>query len=123
VSFFKAIVERANKGGVEVGSYELLLNARSAGALDQCAPSDAADRSTNLNAGYDTMDPDTMMTCHNGGKASCTGGPGCCAMCGATLFFDELRDSVLGWWNATGASVGLCLLSFALFICLTILVA
>ena len=145
-----------------MGAYQLLLNARSATALNQCAPGDAA---TLPNAGFDTMDPATMSTCHNHGNARCKGGrvngqvhqqpsggsflrfagfaahaelphgagrrcgkasvvelaathdthdvfffipigrSGCCAMCGATEFYDEMEASMHAWWRATGVSV------------------
>eukprot|EP00040_Diaphanoeca_grandis_P036541 m.233286 g.233286 ORF g.233286 m.233286 type:complete len:895 (+) comp33639_c0_seq1:188-2872(+) len=101
-SWFKSIVDVAHAGGVEVGAYQLLLDARSATALNQAAPPDAA---TLPNAGYDTMDPHTLKTCHNHGKTSCTGGSGCCAMCGATTFYDAMEASMHAWWRATGVSV------------------
>lgn len=55
-------------------------------------------------AGFDAMDPVTQMTCHNGGNPDCKGGSGCCAMCGATTFFSEMKASILSWWEATGVS-------------------
>ena len=86
---------------MEVGTYQLLLNARSATALNQAAPGDAASLP---NAGYDCMDPTTRLTCHKYGQTSCNGGPGCCAMCGATEFYDEMEDTMHAWWRATGVT-------------------
>jgi hypothetical protein len=85
--------------GVEIGVYQLLINARSATALDQCAPNNAGSLP---NAGYDCMDPTTQRTCKNGDQATCAGGPGCCSMCGASEFYDEMEASMMGFWNATG---------------------
>ena len=96
MTWLKAIVDRAHAGEVEVGAYQLLLNARSATALNQAAPHDAE---TLPNAGYDCMDPSTRRTCHNGGI------PGRCAMCGATEFYDAMEASMHAWWRATGVSV------------------
>lgn len=85
--------------GVEVGVYELLINARSSTAFDQCAPNNAGSLP---NSGYDCMDPTTRRTCTNNDQASCTGGPGCCSMCGASEFYDSMEQSVLDFWAATG---------------------
>ena len=101
VSWLRATVGVAHAAGIEVGTYQLLLNARSATALNQAAPPDAA---TLPNRGFDCMDPGTRLTCHNHGRAGCAGGPGCCAMCGATDFYSGLEASVLAWWRATGVS-------------------
>lgn len=56
-SWFKRIVTFAHAVGIEMGTYQLLLNARSATAINQCAPADAVDLP---GAGYDTMDPALM---------------------------------------------------------------
>ena len=49
ITWFKQIVDLAHRGRLEIGAYQLLLNARSATALNQAAPQDAA---TLPNAGY-----------------------------------------------------------------------
>lgn len=106
VSWFRQLVERAHNATVypalEMGAYQLLLNARSASARDQCAPSDAA---TLPMSGYDTMDPTLLLPCHNNARADCRGGSACCAMCGATEFYDEMKSSMLDWWRAVGATL------------------
>jgi hypothetical protein len=33
----------------------------------------------------------TGLTCHKNNKTQCTGGPGCCALCAGTEFFDEMQ--------------------------------
>ena len=43
-TWLRSIVDTANAGGVEVGSYQLLLDARSATALNMCAPPTAGSR-------------------------------------------------------------------------------
>ena len=97
----QAIVDVAHGYGIEVGAYQLLLNARSATALNQAAPSDAASLP---NSGYDCMDPSTKKPDHNGGKPQCQGGSGCSALCGATDFYDRMEQSMHAWWRATGVS-------------------
>lgn len=97
-SWMKAIVDFAHAGGVEVGAYQLLLNARSATAPNQCAPSDAASLP---NVGYDCQDPATRLPDHKGGREKCKGGPGCSALCGATAFYDKMEASMHAWWRAT----------------------
>eukprot|EP00038_Savillea_parva_P010018 m.187380 g.187380 ORF g.187380 m.187380 type:complete len:1011 (+) comp17050_c0_seq1:40-3072(+) len=104
VSYIANIVSKAHAAGIEMGAYELLLNARSATALNQCAPDDAANHALHPNAGYDTMDPTTLQTCHNDGSTTCKGGPGCCSMCGATAFFTAMAESITDWWRATAVS-------------------
>jgi hypothetical protein len=101
-TWMKSMVDIAHKGGVEVGAYQLLLNARSATAHNQAAPHDAASLP---NAGYDCMDPETKLPDHKHGKANCKGGSGCSAMCGATEFYDKMEASMHAWWKATGVSV------------------
>ena len=44
-TWFRGLVSRARARGVEMGVYQLLLAARSAIALDQCAPGDAMGKS------------------------------------------------------------------------------
>lgn len=48
------------------------------------------------------MDPTTHRTCTNNDQATCTGGPGCCSMCGASEFYDTMEQSMLDFWAATG---------------------
>ena len=60
-SWMRRIVDHAHARGIEVGAYQLLLNARSAAAPDQAAPDDA---STSPMAGYDCMDPQTRLPDH-----------------------------------------------------------
>ena len=100
-TWLRSIVDTANAGGVEVGSYQLLLDARSATALNMCAPPTAGSLP---NRGWDTLDPTTGKTCHIGAQAKCAGGPGCCALCGATAFYRSMEASMLRWWNETGVS-------------------
>ena len=107
VSWFRALVDRAKSLSLELGAYQLLRNARSATAINQCAPDDAASLP---NAGFDDMDllppAGTGLPCHNGGSESCRGGPGCCSTCAASEWFvDELIPSVLAFWDATGMTV------------------
>ena len=106
VTWFAALVARARAAGVELGAYQLLRNARSAAADNQCAPDDAA--SSPLD-GYDDMDlPPPLGTgraCHNGGVASCAGGPGCCSLCAGSEWYDAMEASVLAFWDATGMTV------------------
>jgi hypothetical protein len=106
VSWFKALVDRAKGLGMEMGAYQLLRNARSATAINQCAPGNAA---VLPNGGFDDMDllppHGTGLACHNGGNAACTGGPGCCSLCSATEWFDSMVASVLSFWDATGMTV------------------
>ena len=77
------------------GAYQLLRNARSASFLNGAAPNDAANHSRHPLAGYDMMDLPpplgTGLTCHKNNKTQCTGGPGCCALCAGTEFFDEMQ--------------------------------
>lgn len=88
---------------VQVGAYQLLRNARSATALSQCAPDNAA---VLPNAGFDDQDLPpplgTGLPCHNGGVVSCRGGPGCCSLCAGTEFYDAMEASMFAWWDATG---------------------
>ena len=96
VTWFKQVVDQAHVGHVEIGAYQLLLHARSATALNQAAPRNAA---TLPNAGYDCMDPTSMLTCHNQNHS------GSCSMCGATKFYDAMEHSMHDWWRRTGVSV------------------
>ena len=106
VTWFSALVARARAAGMELGAYQLLRNARSATGINQCAPDNAFGLP---NDGYDDMDLPpplgTGLPCHNGGKPGCRGGPGCCSLCSATSFFDDLRASVLSFWDATGMTI------------------
>ena len=103
VSWFKALVDAGRAVRVELGAYQLLRNARSATAINQCAPDDAASLP---NSGYDDMDLlpplGTGLACHNGGQATCRGGPGCCSTCAASEWFQDMSRSVLDFWDATG---------------------
>jgi hypothetical protein len=106
VTWFAALVARARAAGMEMGAYQLLRNARSATAINQCAPADA----TQLpNVWFDDQDLPpplgTGLPCHNGGAAACRGGPGCCSLCAATEWYDALEASVLSFWDATGMTV------------------
>lgn len=106
VSWFKALVDAGKALGLELGAYQLLRNARSATAVNECAPDDAASLP---NAGFDDMDllppMGTGLPCHNGGAAACRGGPGCCSTCAATEWFDAMTASVLKFWEETGMTV------------------
>jgi hypothetical protein len=89
VTWFSSLVARAHNSSdgqhpVEVGVYQLLLNARSASALNQAAPGNAIDLP---NHWFDTMDPHTGLPDHNGGKAACRGGPSCASLCAGTAFY------------------------------------
>ena len=97
-TWFRGLVSRARARGVEMGVYQLLLAARSAIALDQCAPGDATGKS-----GWDTLDFASGETCHK--RSGCRGGPGCCSLCGATEFYDDMRESMLDFWEETGMTV------------------
>jgi hypothetical protein len=105
-TWFKALVGRARAAGMELGAYDLLRNARSATAANQCAPDNAAELPLSA---YDDMDLPpplgTGLPCHNGGNANCRGGPGCCSLCAASEFYDELEASILSFWDATGMTV------------------
>ena len=109
ISWFKHITDYAKEKGIETGAYQLLRNARSATFANGAAPSDAANHSLHPSAGFDTMDLPpplgTGLTCHKGNKTSCTGGPGCCALCAGTEFFDEMKASMLDFWDKTGMTV------------------
>ena len=93
-TWLKGIVNMAHAAGIEVGTYQLLLNARSATAFNQAAPADAPKLPRR---GYDCLAPDTLTTCNNKGAP--------CALCGATEFYDQMEASMLAWWHATGVSV------------------
>eukprot|EP01051_Picozoa_sp_SAG22_P015958 SAG22_NODE_2168_length_2899_cov_1.834286_2_plen_545_part_01 len=106
LSWFAALVTRAHNtsGGqhpVEMGVYQLLLNARSATALNQVAPSDAFDLPDHW---FDTMDSHTMLPDHNAGKAACKGGPSCAALCAGTSFFQRMKASMLEFWRTVKLS-------------------
>ena len=103
MTWFKALVDRGRAGGVELGVYQLLMNARSATGLNEAAPSDA----TLLpNVWFDDQDLaaplGTGLPCHNFGIESCRGGAGCCSLCSATSFYDDMEASMLNFWDSTG---------------------
>jgi hypothetical protein len=102
-TWFKNITDYARTKGIETGAYQLLRNARSAAAINQCAPDDAA---SNPLDGFDTMDflppYGTGGGCHNNNVSSCKGGSGCCSLCAATTFYDEMEATMLEWWDETG---------------------
>jgi ribosome modulation factor len=109
ISWFKNITDYAKSKGIETGAYQLLRNARSATFANGCAPGDAANHSLHPQAGFDAMDLPpplgTGLTCHKNNKTTCRGGPGCCALCAGTEFFDEMRSSMLDFWDKTGMTV------------------
>ena len=111
-TWFKALVDTARAGGVEMGAYQLILNARSATAYNQAAPP-AAVASASQNKGYDCLIPSASAaavspndadgdvdadaaTCHINGSR--------CALCGATSFYDRMDASMQEWWSATGVT-------------------
>ena len=106
ISWFAALVARARARGLELGAYDLLRNARSATAPNQCAPDNAASLPLR---GYDDMDLPpplgTGLPCHNGGSAACRGGPGCCSLCSGTEFYDAMEASIFSFWDGTGMTL------------------
>eukprot|EP00051_Salpingoeca_urceolata_P030026 m.758 g.758 ORF g.758 m.758 type:complete len:867 (-) comp306_c0_seq1:90-2690(-) len=106
MTMFKGMVDLAKSLGMELGAYQLVKNARSASALNQAAPGDAASLPLD---GYDCMDllPPLGVgkACHNHGRADCKGGPGCCTLCTANAFYDSLEASMLKFWDITGMTV------------------
>lgn len=106
ISWFRDIVAHAQARGIEVGAYQLLRNARSAAALNQCAPLHAGKMSM---SGFDTMDLlpplGTGRSCHNQGCGLGDGGPGCCSLCAATTFYDAMEKTMLEFWDDTGMTV------------------
>ena len=101
-SWLESLVKIANDANIEVGTYQLLLDARSATAINQCAPSNAASLP---NSGFDAMDPITRLPCHNANQSQCTGGPACCSLCAGTEFYDQMEASMLRWWEAAHIAV------------------
>jgi hypothetical protein len=87
---------------VEVGVYQLLLNARSASALNQVAPGNAFDLPDHW---FDAMDSHTSLPDHNGGKTTCRGGPSCASLCAGTDFFQKMKTSMLDFWRTVKLSV------------------
>jgi len=105
-SWFAGMVALAKGLGMELGAYDLLRNARSATAPNQCAPEDAATLPLHWFDDQDLPPPlGTGLTCHNGGDASCRGGPGCCSLCAASEFYDALEASIFQFWEGTGMSI------------------
>ena len=105
-SWFAALVGQARALGMEMGAYDLLRNARSATAPNQCAPDNAAALPLHWHDDMDLPPPlGTGLTCHNGGSASCRGGPGCCSLCSATDFYDALEASIFDFWGQTGMTI------------------
>jgi len=105
-TWFTELVARAHntsggKHSVEVGVYQLLLNARSASALNQAAPSNAFELANHY---YDAMDPALSLPDHNGGKAACTGGPSCASLCAGTSFYQTMKATMLSFWRTTKLS-------------------
>ena len=92
ITWFKNITSYAHSKGIETGSYQLLRNARSATAINQCAPSNHDDLP---NAGYDSLDYPTSL----GGT-----GKTLRALCAGTRFWDRMTASVLRFWDETGYS-------------------
>jgi hypothetical protein len=106
VTWFKALVDRARGAGLELGAYQLLRNARSATAINQCAPGNAF---LLPGDGFDDQDLPaplgTGLACHNGGNARCVGGPGCCSLCAGNEWYDAMEASVFAFWDGTGMTV------------------
>ena len=102
ISWFKEIVDEAQSLGVELGVYQLLANARSGSATNQCAPGN----SNSLNGSqYDDMDLQPPLGTGkpgNNNHVSCSGGPGCVSLCTANEFYDEMEASMLNFWDSTG---------------------
>ena len=104
-TWFKSLVDVARAGGVEMGAYQLILNARSATAFNQAAPSSAAVVAASLNKGYDCLIPteglDTISSSSAGNASTCHVNGAHCALCGATVFYDQMDASMQEWWNVT----------------------
>jgi hypothetical protein len=106
ISWFAALVGQARALGMEMGAYDLLRNARSATAPNQCAPDNAASLPLRWHDDMDLPPPlGTGLPCHNGGSASCRGGPGCCSLCSATDFYDGMEASIFDFWDRTGMTL------------------
>ena len=106
LSWFSKLVARAHNttGGqhaVEVGIYQLLLNARSASALNQVAPGNAYDLP---NHWYDAMDSGTGEPDHNNNKSTCRGGPSCSSLCAGTTFYQQMKTTMLEFWRTVKIS-------------------
>jgi hypothetical protein len=106
LTWFSNLVARAhNRSGgqhsVEVGVYQLLLNARSASALNQAAPGNAFELPGHW---FDAMDSHTSLPDHNGGKTACKGGPSCASLCAGTRFFQRMKASMLEFWRTVKLS-------------------
>ena len=108
-TWFSNLVARAHNtsGGqhaVEVGLYQLLLNARSATALNQAAPGNSYHLPGHW---FDAEDPHTHLPDHNGGKTSCgkAFGPGCSSLCAGTSFYQQMKTTMLDFWRTARLSV------------------
>lgn len=106
LTWFSQLVARAHNtsGGqhpVEMGVYQLLLNARSATALNQVSPGNAIDLP---NHWFDAMDPVTAQPDQNGGKAACKGGPSCSSLCAGTEFYQSMKVTMLNFWRTVKLS-------------------
>ena len=105
-TWFSGLVSRAHNtsGGqhpVEMGVYQLLLNARSASALNQAAPGNAIDLPAHW---FDAMDPSTRSPDQNGGKSTCKGGPSCASLCAGTSFYQSMKTTMLEFWRTAKLS-------------------
>jgi hypothetical protein len=101
LSWFSGLVARAHntsskQHSVEMGVYQLLLNARSASALNQAAPADAIALPGHW---FDAMNAATLQPDQNGGKAACKGGPSCASLCTGTAFNQRMKTSMLDFWR------------------------
>lgn len=106
LTWFSGLVARAHNtsGGqhpVEMGVYQLLLNARSGSALNQVSPGNAIGLP---NHWFDAMDSVTQLPDQNGGKAACKGGPSCSSLCAGTSFFQSMKVTMLDFWRTVKLS-------------------
>ncbi len=92
--------------GLEMGAYDLLRNARSATAPNQCAPDNAAQLPLRWHDDMVLLPPQgTGLPFHDGGRAACRGGPGCCSLCSATDFYDAMEASIFDFWDRMGITI------------------
>jgi hypothetical protein len=106
LTWFSKLVARAHNSSdgqhpVEVGVYQLLLNARSASALNQAAPGNAFDLPDHW---FDAMDEHTSLPDHNNGKTTCKGGPSCSSLCAGTSFYQKMKTTMLEFWRTVKLS-------------------
>eukprot|EP00040_Diaphanoeca_grandis_P013675 m.69130 g.69130 ORF g.69130 m.69130 type:complete len:822 (-) comp24054_c0_seq2:107-2572(-) len=106
LTWFSKLVARAHntsdgQHSVEVGVYQLLLNARSASALNQVAPGNAF---ALPNHWFDAMDPHSSLPDHNQDKDTCKGGPSCASLCAGTSFYQNMKTSMLEFWKTVRLS-------------------